>query len=70
MTKSSRTPPPLLTVRTLVILLLGLLLGALVGALTYFSTRISMPAAAVPTAALAGLTAASGAVMFLHKAIS
>lgn len=69
MTKSSPTPP-LLTVRTLVILLLGLLFGALAGTLTYLSTRTSLHATALPTAALAGLTAASGAVMFLHKAIS
>jgi hypothetical protein len=60
-TKSSSTSPPLLTVGTRMILLLDLLLGTLVVTLTYLSTRASIPAAALSTAALAGLPAAGGA---------
>lgn len=63
MSKSSPTPPPLLTVRSAVILLLGVVCGFIIGALTYLAGGNT--AASV----LAGLGASGSSVMFLHKAI-
>jgi hypothetical protein len=63
MTKSSPTPPPLLSVRAAVILLLALVCGTAVGTLTFFAGKN------VAAAILAGLTATGGAIMFLHKVI-
>jgi hypothetical protein len=60
--KSSPTPP-LLTIRTAVILLLALVCASVAAALTYLAHN------PIPTAALAGFAAASGAIAFLHKAI-
>ncbi|MBE8516103.1 hypothetical protein ILP97_00960 [Amycolatopsis sp. H6(2020)] len=53
--------PPLLSVRTAVILLLGIVLGAVVGGLTYLA------GSNVPAAVLACLMSAGGVIVFLHK---
>lgn len=63
MSKPSNTPPPLLTVRAAVVLLVGLVLGTIVGVLTFVASQN------IATAALGGLAAAGPAVAFLHKAI-
>lgn len=57
------TPPPLVTLRTLLILVSALCCGAVIGCLTLFCTL--HPAAAV----LAGLCAAGSAVAFLHRSL-
>jgi hypothetical protein len=64
MPKPPTTPPPLLSVRATVILLLAVLCGAGVAVLTYLSTNRN-----VATALLAGFAAAGGAVGFLHKVV-
>ncbi|PPK67895.1 hypothetical protein V5P93_007239 [Actinokineospora auranticolor] len=56
-------PPPLLTVRTAVILTLGLLFGALVGGLTFLG------GGAVAVAVLSGITGTGGSIAFLHKVV-
>jgi hypothetical protein len=60
---SKPSPPPLLSVRTTLILLLGALCGAAVTALTTLTEHN------LTTAGLAGLTAASGAIVFFHQVI-
>ncbi|MGH3697136.1 MAG: hypothetical protein ACRDRX_24670 [Pseudonocardiaceae bacterium] len=57
------SPPPLLSVRTALILLLGVLSGAAVTALTALTERN------LTTAVLAGLGTAGGAITFFHKLI-
>jgi hypothetical protein len=60
---SKSSPPPLLSVRTALILLLGVLCGTAVTALTTFAQHNLI------TAGLTGLTAASGAIAFFHQII-
>lgn len=60
---SKPSPPPLLSVRTALILLLGVLCGAMVTTLTTLAKRT------FTEALLAGLTATGGAIMFFHKVI-
>jgi hypothetical protein len=60
---SKPSPPPLLSVRTALILLLGVLCGTAVTALTTLAEHN------LTTAGLAGLTAASGGIVFFHKVI-
>lgn len=60
---SKPSPPPSLSVRTALILLLGMLCGAAVTVLTTLAEHN------LTTAGLAGLTAASGAIVFFHKVI-
>jgi hypothetical protein len=60
---SNPSPPPLFTVRSAVVLLLGLLCGAVVTALSVLSHT---PLAA---ASLAGVVAAGGGIAFFHKMI-
>jgi hypothetical protein len=57
------TPPPLLSVRTALILLLGVLCGAVVATLTALAQRD------LTVAVLAGLTVAGNAIIVLHKVI-
>lgn len=56
-------PPPLLSVRTAVVLILGLLCGIVMASLSIAAKTSSA------TAALAGLAAAGAATAFFHKAI-
>jgi hypothetical protein len=56
-------PPPLVSIRTAVILLLGFVCGVTIGVLTYFAGGNT--AAAI----LAGLTSTGGAIVFLNKTI-
>jgi hypothetical protein len=60
---SKPSPPPLLSVRTALILLLGLLCGAAVTALAAITERN------LTTAVLAGLTTVGSAIAFFHKII-
>jgi hypothetical protein len=60
---SKPSPPPLLSVRTAVILLLGVLCGAAVTALTALAEHN------LTTAMLAGLAAAGAAIAFFQKVI-
>jgi hypothetical protein len=60
---SKPSPPPLLSIRTALILLLGVLCGAVVTTLTALAERN------LSSATLAGLTTASGAIAFFHKVI-
>jgi hypothetical protein len=57
------SPPPLLSVRTALILLLGVLCGAAVATLTALAERNLI------TAGLAALAAAGAAIAFFHKVI-
>lgn len=59
----SKPSPPLLSVRTAVVLLLGLLCGIVVASLSVAAKASSA------TAALAGLAAAGAATAFFHKVI-
>jgi hypothetical protein len=60
---SKPSPPPLLSIRTALILLLGVLCGAAVTILTALAEHI------ITTAVLAGLTTAGSATAFFHKVI-
>ena len=60
---SKPSPPPLLSIRTALILLLGVLCGAAVAALTALAERN------LTTAGLAGLATTGGAIAFFHKVI-
>jgi hypothetical protein len=60
---SKPSPPPLLSVRTALILLLGVLCGTAVTALTALAEHN------LTGAVLAGLAAAGGAIVFFHKVI-
>jgi hypothetical protein len=60
---SKPSPPPLLSVRTALILLLGVLCGAAVTNLTALTEHT------LSTTVLAGLAAAGGAIAFFHKVI-
>ena len=60
---SKPSSPPLLSVRTALILLLGVLCGATVTTLTTLAERN------LTTAMLAGLAATGGAIAFFHKVI-
>jgi len=60
---SKPIPPPLLSIRTALIFLLGVLCGTAVAALTALTQRN------LTEAALAGLTATGSAIVFFHKAI-
>jgi hypothetical protein len=57
------TPPPLLGVRTAVILVAGLIFGTIVGVLTALSGQSSALAVVV------GLGAAGATIMGLHKVV-
>lgn len=61
---SKPSPPPLLSVRTALILLLGVLCGATVTTLTALAEH-NLTAAGLA----AGLTTAGGAIAFFHKVI-
>ncbi|MET8848701.1 hypothetical protein [Amycolatopsis sp. NPDC004625] len=56
-------PPPVVTVRQAVVLLLALVCGLTVGVLTYLA------GGNLPAAILAGLSSFGGAVVFLHRAV-
>lgn len=56
--------PPLFSVRTALILLLGVLCGTAIATLTALAERNLI------TAVLAGLVTAGGAIIFFHKIIS
>ena len=60
---SKPIPPPLLSIRTALVLLLGVLCGAAIATLTAFTQRN------FTQAALAGLTATGSAIVFFHKVI-
>ena len=60
---SKHNPPPLLSVRAALILLLGAVCGAAVAALTAFVERN------LTGAMLAGLATAGGAIVFFHQVI-
>ncbi|MFD9740091.1 hypothetical protein [Umezawaea sp. NPDC059074] len=60
---SKSTPPPLLTTRSAVVLLLGAVCGAATGVLTYLTAHD------VATAVLGGSTASGAATAFFHSAI-
>jgi hypothetical protein len=64
MSKTPPTPPPLLSVRAAVVLLLALMCGTTVGTLTFLA------GGNIAAAILTGLTATGGAVVFLHKVIA
>uniref|UniRef100_UPI003F49A7E8 hypothetical protein n=1 Tax=Amycolatopsis sp. CA-082387 TaxID=3239918 RepID=UPI003F49A7E8 len=55
------TPPPLLTLRGAVLLLLAFVVGSIAGGLTFLAGHN------VPAAILAGLTAASGTLVLLNR---
>ncbi|QXV63550.1 hypothetical protein [Amycolatopsis sp. TNS106] len=55
------TPPPLFDLRGAVLLLLAFVIGVVVGTLTFFAGHN------VPAAILAGLTAASCALVLLNR---
>jgi hypothetical protein len=63
-TPPTSSPPPLLTVRTALVLLLGLVCGVAAALLT------AMGGSHLPAAALIGLGTAGGATAFFHKVIA
>lgn len=60
---SQQTPPPLMSLRTAVILALALLAGVLIGALSFFAGHNTA------AALLAGVIAIGGAALGLNKLV-
>lgn len=60
---TSPTPGPLLSIRTALVLLLAVLVRVAAGVLTFLGGR------SVPSAALAGCTAAAAGTLFFNKVI-
>lgn len=58
-----QTPPPLLSLRSAVVLLLGVVCGIAVGVLAFLAGRNAA------TAVLSGLAGAGATIAFLHKVI-